>query len=110
MQFPRRDAKWWGWGDPGVEPALDDVALGVLRERIGELEAWPLARRLEEFEVPAAEGLPRALIEAVGAENVFGEVEDRLRHAVGRGYVDLARLRNGALEAAPDAVLVPGTA
>lgn len=28
---PRRDAKWWGWGDPAVEPKLDDEALGVLR-------------------------------------------------------------------------------
>ena len=107
MQLPRRDAKWWGWGDPSVEPALDAGALGVLRERIGELEAWPLARSLGEFELPAAEGLPRALIDAAGEENVFAEAEDRLRHAVGRGYVDLARLRNGALEAAPDAVVMP---
>jgi len=90
-----------------VEPALDAGALGVLRERIGELEAWPLARSLGEFELPAAEGLPRALIDAAGEENVFAEAEDRLRHAVGRGYVDLARLRNGALEAAPDAVVMP---
>jgi alkyldihydroxyacetonephosphate synthase len=107
MQFPRRDAKWWGWGDPANEPALDGEALGVLRERIGELEAWPLARRLEDFELPAAEALPRALIDAVGEENVFASDEDRLRHATGRGYVDLARLRNGALDAAPDAVLMP---
>jgi alkyldihydroxyacetonephosphate synthase len=107
---PRRDAKWWGWGDPAVEPHLDDAALGVLRERIGELQAWPLARGLEEFELPAAERLPGALLQAVGAENVFTGDEDRLRHAVGRGYVDLARLRNGALEAAPDAVLMPRSA
>jgi alkyldihydroxyacetonephosphate synthase len=107
---PRRDAKWWGWGDPVVETHLDDAALGVLRERIGELEAWPLARGLEEFELPAGEELPRALVEAVGAESVFADDEDRLRHAVGRGYVDLARLRSGALEAAPDAVLMPRSA
>jgi alkyldihydroxyacetonephosphate synthase len=106
----RRDGKWWGWGDPAVEPTLDDEALGVLRERIGEVEPWPLARGLEEFEVPAAEGLPRALVEAVGEEHVFADDEDRLRHATGRGYVDLARLRNGALEAAPDAVLMPESA
>jgi alkyldihydroxyacetonephosphate synthase len=103
----RRDAKWWGWGDPSVEPSLDDEALAVLRERIGELETWPLARSLEEFHLPAAEALPPALIEAVGEENVFTGDGDRLRHAVGRGYVDLARLRTGALEAAPDAVVVP---
>ena len=51
---PRRDAKWWGWGDPAVAPELDDEALAVLRERIGELEPWPLAGELEEFELPAA--------------------------------------------------------
>ncbi len=104
---PRRDARWWGWGDPAVEPTLDDEALSVLRERIGELEPWPLARRLEEIELPASEPLPQALVEAVGEENVFRGVEDRLRHATGRGYVDLARLRNGAVEAAPEAVVVP---
>jgi alkyldihydroxyacetonephosphate synthase len=103
----RRDAKWWGWGDPAVEPTLDDEALGVLRERIGELEPWPLARQIEGFELPPAEALPRALVEAVGEGNVFTYDEDRIRHATGRGYVDLARLRNGALEAAPDAVVMP---
>jgi alkyldihydroxyacetonephosphate synthase len=107
---PRRDAKWWGWGDPSVAPALDEAALGVLRDRIGELEPWPLARQLEGFELPKAEPLPRALIEAVGEENVFTGEEDRLRHATGRGYVDLARLRGGALGAAPDAVVMPGDA
>lgn len=103
----RRDSKWWGWGDPAVEPELDAEALGVLRERIGELEAWPLARRLDEFQLPPAEALPRALVEAAGEESVFTGDEDRLRHATGRGYTDLARLRNGALEAAPDAVVMP---
>jgi alkyldihydroxyacetonephosphate synthase len=103
----RRDAKWWGWGDPAVEPTLDDEALGVLRERIGELEPWPLARELGEFQLPPAEALPRALVEAVGERNVFTDDEDRVRHATGRGYVDLARLRNGVLEAAPDAVVMP---
>jgi alkyldihydroxyacetonephosphate synthase len=107
MSAPRRDAKWWGWGEPGKAPELDEVARGVLRERIGELEPWPLARDLEGFELPAAQRLPREVVDAVGAENVFDSREDRLRHAAGRGYVDLARLRLGALEEAPDAVLVP---
>jgi alkyldihydroxyacetonephosphate synthase len=103
----RRDSKWWGWGEPAIEPSLDAEALGVLRERIGALEAWPLARELGDFALPASEPLPPALVEAVGEENVFGGDEDRLRHAVGRGYVDLARLRNGALVNAPDAVVLP---
>jgi alkyldihydroxyacetonephosphate synthase len=110
MQFPRRDAKWWGWGDPSITPELDAEALGVLRERIGTLEPWPLVRELGDFELSASEALPQALIEAVGEESVFRGDEDRLRHSVGRGYVDLARLRNGALDNAPDAVVMPADA
>jgi alkyldihydroxyacetonephosphate synthase len=90
-----------------VEPRLDGQAVAVLWGRIGELEPWPLARALEDVEMPAAEPLPRALVDAVGEENVFTSDEDRLRHSTGRGYVDLARLRSGALENAPDAVVMP---
>jgi alkyldihydroxyacetonephosphate synthase len=104
---PRRDSKWWGWGDPAIEPGLDAEALAVLRERIGELEPWPLAGSLEEFPLPAAQPLPPALTEAVGSGAVFASAEDRLRHATGCGFVDLARLRSARLEGAPDAVVMP---
>jgi alkyldihydroxyacetonephosphate synthase len=107
---PRRDSKWWGWGDPAVEPELDGEALEVLRGRIGELEPWPLAAELERFELPDAEPLPSALTQAVGEANVFTGKEDRIRHATGCGYADLARLRGGRLDAAPDAVLLPADA
>jgi alkyldihydroxyacetonephosphate synthase len=107
---PRRDANWWGWGDPMKRVELDATALGVLRERIGELEPWPLASRIEDFELPEARPLPRAVVDAVGENAVFTGHEDRLRHAAGKGYVDLARLRGGRLEDAPDAVLVPADA
>ncbi len=110
MDGPRRDSKWWGWGDPAVVPELDGEALEVLRERIGELEPWPLAAELDRFELPPPEQLPASLIDAVGEANVFASTEDRLRHATGCGYADLARLRGGRLEAAPDAVLLPGDA
>jgi alkyldihydroxyacetonephosphate synthase len=104
---PRRDSRWWGWGDPAVEPELDEVARGVLRERLGELEPWPLAASLEELALPPAEPLPATLTDAVGADNVFTAKEDRARHSTGRGYADLARLRSGRLEATPDAVVMP---
>ncbi len=107
MVMPRRDTKWWGWGDPAVEPGLDAEALATLRERVGDLEAWPLAAELERFELPEAEKLPRTLIDAIGEANVFASTEDRVRHATGCGYGDLARLRGGRLGAAPDAVLLP---
>jgi alkyldihydroxyacetonephosphate synthase len=110
VNAPRRDSKWWGWGDPAVAPELDDAALGTLRERVGELQPTPLAADLGDFDLPAAESLPRELIDAVGEENVFTGAEDRLRHATGCGYADLARLRSGRLDAAPDAVLLPADA
>jgi alkyldihydroxyacetonephosphate synthase len=107
---PRRDSKWWGWGDPSVAPELDDAALATLRERVGELRPSPRGTELADFELPAAEPLPQALIDAVGAENVFTDAEDRIRHATGCGYADLTRLRSGRLEQAPDAVLLPADA
>ena len=110
MSAPRRDSKWWGWGDPAIEPELDGEALATLRERVGELEPSPRASELDGFDLPAAEPLPAALVEAVGADAVFASAEDRIRHATGCGYADLARLRGGRLGAAPDAVLLPADA
>jgi len=107
---PRRDSKWWGWGDPAVAPELDQAARETLRERIGELRPPPRLDRLDSFELPPAQPLPTSLIEAVGEGNVFSGLEDRVRHATGCGYVDLARLRSGQLEAAPDAVVLPSDA
>jgi alkyldihydroxyacetonephosphate synthase len=108
---PRRDSKWWGWGDPAIAPELDAEALATLRDRIGELEPAPRAvASAADFSLPAAVPLPQALIDAVGEECVFTSTEDRLRHATGCGYADLARLRAGHLDAAPDAVLLPAGA
>jgi len=107
---PRRDSKWWGWGDLSIEPELDGEALAALRERIGDLEPSPRAAELEVFDLPAAQPLPQSLIATVGEESVFAGVEDRVRHATGRGYADLARLRSGVLDAAPDAVVLPADA
>jgi alkyldihydroxyacetonephosphate synthase len=104
---PRRDSKWWGWGDPSIEPELDGEALAMLRERIGETDPVPRFEDLGSFELPDPVSLPPALIDTVGAENVFTGIEDRVRHATGCGYPDLVRLRSGALEAAPDAIVLP---
>jgi alkyldihydroxyacetonephosphate synthase len=110
VSAPRRDAKWWGWGDPAVEPELDGPALATLRERIGEVGTPTPAPTIENFKLPAAQPLPAAVVEVVGEENVFTNSEDRIRHATGCGYADLARLRSGRLEAAPDAVVLAANA
>jgi alkyldihydroxyacetonephosphate synthase len=107
---PRRDSKWWGWGDPAVDAELDAEARGMLEEWVGALEPAPLATGIEGFELPDPEPLPRSLLDAVGADRVFTSTEDRVRHATGCGYADLARLRRGSLDSAPDAVLLPADA
>ncbi len=107
---PRRDSKWWGWGDPAIAPELDSAALATLRERVGELEPSPHPTDVRRVDLPPAEPLPAALVEAVGEDAVFDSTEDRVRHATGCGYRDLALLRGGRLEAAPDAVLLPADA
>jgi alkyldihydroxyacetonephosphate synthase len=104
---PRRDSKWWGWGDPAIEPELDGPALDTLRERVGELTPGPRVGEIEDLRLPPSQPLPPAVVEAVGEEGIFSGAEDRARHATGCGYADLARLRSGALEAAPDTVLLP---
>ena len=104
---PRRDTKWWGWGADGHETSLDAESLGLLRERLGDLSPWPRPGSVDAIELPAAQPLPDAIADAVGAENVVDGHEDRVRHATGSGYVDLAERRSGALEDAPDAVVLP---
>jgi alkyldihydroxyacetonephosphate synthase len=110
MNTPRRDSKWWGWGDPAIEPEIGADALAVLGGEIGELEPSRRPRSPQEVELPPARPLPEVVTAVLGADWVFGGAEDRLRHAAGRGYADLARLRSGRLEAAPDAVVLPADA
>ena len=50
------------------------------------------------------------MVEAAGPDAVFSDDEDRLRHALGKGYADLARVRIGELDTAPDAVVLPADA
>ena len=107
---PHRDTKWWGWGEAGHEVTLEPGSLSLLREQLGELAPWPRPGSIEEIEIPSPQPLPGAIAAAVGEENVLSGHEDRVRHATGSGYVDLARRRSGRLENAPDAVVLPGSA
>lgn len=106
----RRDYKWWGWGEESHQPQLDTDSLSLLRDELGQLEPRERHPSVETVEVPGPRPLPAGIAAAVGAVNVLDGVEDRVRHAAGRGYVDLVRLRSGHLEDAPDAVVVPGDA
>jgi alkyldihydroxyacetonephosphate synthase len=63
---------------------------------------------LPEPKLPAA--ARERLAAAVGAEQVKGDRETRIGHAVGRSYPDLVRIRSGDASSAPDAVVQPSSA
>ena len=111
MSFgPRRDSSWWGWGDPAERAHLDDAAMDVLRAEIGDLQPWDRPAEPSDVALPQAAEVPADVLDAAGADAVFRGDEDRLRHALGKGYADLARIREGRLDAAPDAVVLPADA
>ena len=106
----RRDSVWWGWGRTDGRPTLGAGAKQMLTEELGEtkgVEAVPI----ESVALPAAQPLSEAVLDAAGGEGaVSTNAEDRLRHAAGKSYPDLVRVRAGSPSGAPDAVLAPTSA
>jgi alkyldihydroxyacetonephosphate synthase len=101
--------KWWGWGDPDKRITLPRDAVAMLRSELGEAEERPHVS-LEEVAMPEARGVPDAIVDAVNRASVLNSHEHRVRRAVGKSYPDLHRLRIGRLDAAPDAIVLPGNA
>lgn len=103
--------RWWGWGEPEHGPALDKHALELLRETVG-LAPRPRAPVALEAVRLAPARLARnvqAELEAIaGRDGVRADHGERVRHAAGKGYVDLVRMRAGEPAGAPDAVVLPG--
>jgi alkyldihydroxyacetonephosphate synthase len=115
--------RWWGWGDPRHAPTLNERTLELLRETVGvasSSSSSPSSSVPSPLSPPVALGavrLPRtrlsenakAALEAlVGRDGVRDDHTERVVHAAGKGYVDLVRMRSGAPEGAPDAVVLPG--
>ena len=106
--------RWWGWGEDGAGPSLPEAAdrlLGAQLRMEPGAGGPPVALdavRLPEPSLPAA--VRERLVSIVGAEHVLDDREARVKHAAGRSYPDLIRLRSGDGSGAPDAVVLPGTA
>jgi alkyldihydroxyacetonephosphate synthase len=107
--------RWWGWG--GWEgsksaQALPGHALAYLRKVVGVASAPHPPVALGAVSLPAsaldAAALAR-LRQIAGSEHVRDDRQERIVHAAGKGYPDLVRLRAGRPQAAPDAVLYPGS-
>ncbi|MFP3963289.1 FAD-binding oxidoreductase [Actinomadura fulvescens] len=107
---------WSGWGDPAKAAPLPDPVVGLLRDLLGVKTprdagaAAPVP--LGEIKVRDSrldDAALDALRAAVGAAHVRLDDESRVRHTRGKSTPDLLRIRNGDVDDAPDAVVLPGT-
>lgn len=103
-----------------MSKTLNPVAWGYVEDALGEKDRKPLinllagflgGKRFDSRPPVAAEAmkLPVSRVAIPIALNTFvhAEHDTRLLHAVGRSFRDLATLRSGELQHAPDAVAVP---
>ena len=98
-----------GWGDPTRRTGLPPHAATWLHREIGSgTPSTPVA--LADVRLPHSTLDTAPLDAVVGAEHVRTDLDARVRHAAGRSYLDLLRLRSGDLPEAPDAVVLPGSA
>lgn len=103
---PRRDTRWWGWGDPDEKAELSPAAETMLAEReILPAEAIEIPP-LESVSIPDATPVPDEISAIAGEGNVLTGHEDRVRHSAGHSYLDLLEKRSGRITQAPDAVVV----
>ncbi|MEZ5154987.1 MAG: FAD-binding oxidoreductase [Solirubrobacterales bacterium] len=103
----RRDAAYDRWGEAHAASALGPDAERMLGEELGSGEPLPPVP-LEAVRVAAPQPIPAEVVAAAGGEDAIStDDEDRIRHAAGKGYPDLIRMRSGEVSEAPDAVLAP---
>ncbi|MBI2877781.1 MAG: FAD-binding oxidoreductase, partial [Candidatus Tectomicrobia bacterium] len=111
-----RPLRWWGWGylDQHYDLEGREAFLPFLAERLALAGLEPLPTPptfdLSHIDLPAprvAPGLLKSLEELVGWENLSIGHESRLTHALGKGYCDLVRLRQGRIAHPPDLVVYP---
>ena len=101
----------WGWGPEGPgRPELTPAGAALLR-RVLHVEGQPAARvRLEGLELPEPRlgDAARQSLEAA-SDSLALDSPARIRHAAGKSYEDLVRLRAGEVGGAPDAVVSPSS-
>ena len=105
--------RWCGWGDPAMTFSLDSrpKLWPALVARLGDPGPQGAALSLEDVVLPPSrlsqEDLVRLAAAAGGAGNISTDHEARVRHALGKSYRDLVRLRLGQVPHPPDAVAFP---
>ena len=101
---------WTDWGK--TKPALPPRMQTLLNEELGATTPSTPAR-LEDARLPDTALSAAAVGELgriVGPGHVRTDAETRARHAGGQAYAEIVRRRAGDAGAAPDAVVLPGSA
>ncbi|GAA3518998.1 FAD-binding oxidoreductase [Actinocatenispora rupis] len=107
-----RAPSWNGW-EPAARPPLPAAARRELTRLFGSWPAPTPPVPLADVTLPGSalpDGARREFVAALGEEHVTTDRTERIRHAAGRAYLDLVRLRSGDAGGAPDAVLRPADA
>lgn len=105
--------RWWGWGVDGNDLPISSGVERLLRDKLGVSRQASRPPQLDDLTLPEAkltDAVCDPLVQVVGVENVRTSRVERISHAVGRSYPNLLALRSGRLEAAPNAVVYPGSA
>jgi alkyldihydroxyacetonephosphate synthase len=101
--------RWYGWGERDDAPGLSESASGLLQQALELPDERPSRVSLEEVRLPEP-ALPEGVRSRLaGTAELLDDREARVRHALGRSYPDLVRLRSGDGSSAPDAVLRPAS-
>jgi alkyldihydroxyacetonephosphate synthase len=104
--------KWWGWGREGESYSIPNPQgfWAFLENSLGPLEQSPRVSSLNDISLPPSQLTSKdleALRDLFGGNGVTTDKADRIRHSLGKSYVDLFRIRRGAVERAPDVVVFP---
>ena len=93
--------RWWGWGEPEAPIEVSEAGAELLRSEIGLGDERTPRVALDDVRLADPRPLPELGVE------IRQDRETRVRHAAGRSYPDLVRLRSGDGSGAPDAVAYP---
>jgi alkyldihydroxyacetonephosphate synthase len=118
MQQPQRPTEhvpyldWSLWGVEGEGEPLPEDRRALIRQALGAESDGPPVVPLGAVELPPSRlsaDQRAALAEVVGESAVELGDAARLIHCMGKSTPDLLRARSGAVKAAPDAIVLPGT-
>src|SRR5271168_5072350 len=104
--------KWNAWGDPHEAKPLSDGIRSLLKQALGVTDSTAAELDPDQVSLRPSEltsGHREALAAIVGPDYCRGDDRDRLFHAGGQSALYLLRRNTSGLQAAPDAVLLPGT-